>query len=134
HVGEQLHRVDHRVHIHGVTGGGREFFGFGGDRVAILLAQDFLRKEVLLEAFNRVAALPGIHFVLAAVAGRVVRIGVSLDAIGKAFDDAGAASAARSLHGGRDDRVDGGGIVAVDVVAGHAVANGAVGDRPGAGL
>src|SRR5690554_1174587 len=90
-VGEELHRVDGRFNVHGVACGRSEVLSFSGDRIAVFLAEDLFREEVLLQSFDRVPALPRVDLLLPAVPRRVVGVGVRLDAVGEAFDDARAA-------------------------------------------
>src|SRR5690606_27155913 len=122
------------VGVHGVARARGDGLGLLGDGCAHLVGEQLLRHEVLLEALERVAAFPLGDVGGVAVPGGVVGVRVRLDAVGDAFDDGGAPAGAGPLEGVGDDRVHGGGVVAVDVVPGDAVPDGAVGEGAGAGL
>ena len=133
-VVEELERVEVGLDRHDVA-------RVGGDRLrgirdlgAHVLGQGALGDEVLLEALDRVAALPVLDVARVAVAGGVVGVRVRLDAVGEALDQRRAAARPCPLDRGARDRVDRGDVVAVDVEAGHAVPDRLVGQGRGTGL
>lgn len=77
---------------------------------------------------------PGLDLGVAPVAGRVVGVGVGVDAVRHRLDQCGTATRARVGHGFGEHLVHGGGVVAVDQAARHPVADGLVGQRRGGGL
>ena len=133
-VVEELERVEVGLDRHDVA-------RVGGDRLrgirdlgAHVLGEGALGDEVLLEALDRVAALPVLDVARMAVAGGVVGVRVRLDAVGEALDQRRAAARPRPLDRGARDRVDRGDVVAVDVEAGHAVPDRLVGQGRGTRL
>src|SRR5699024_8812440 len=79
----------------------------------LFVVPGFLRLQPGAQALDRLLGPGFFHFLLAAVAARVVGGGVVAEAVGDRFDDAGAFAVARALHGITDGLAHGDDVVAV---------------------
>lgn len=126
-VGEQVHGVQGRVLVHVLAQGRRHGLGVLAGCLDAGLVEQAAPGQLALQQPDRVVLAPGLDLGVAAVAGRVIGVGVGVDAVGDRLDQGGAAARAGVAYGVGEHLVHGGGVVAVDQAAGHAVADGLVG-------
>ena len=105
-----------------------------GPGLLFRFAPHALRDQVGAQARNRIARPGGLHFVVVAVAARVVGGGVVVQAVGEELDHAAAFAVASALGGAAHAFEHGEQVVAVDLQAVQAAGQALLRQRLGAGL